>query len=412
MYDVIVVGARVAGASAAMLLARRGLKVLAVDRARFPSDTLSTHQVQVPGAARLHRWGLLERVEAAGTPATRRVRFDPGPVVLEGRFPEVDGVGALYSPRRTILDALLVDAAREAGAEVRERFTVEELLFQSDRVVGVRGRERGGSLVRESAQLVIGADGRHSMVARAVRAPAYHVRSPLSIAYYTYWSGVPIQGGEIYGRDRRMIGAWPTNDGLVVTYVAAPPDEFGAFRADPEDRILRSLDTAGDLGERVRAGARAERVFGTADLHNHFRQPHGPGWALVGDAGLLLDPVTGQGIADAFRDAELLAEAVATGLDSGPPLATTLDGYRARRDAAALPMYEMTLDLASFAPPRLAQQLLFEALEGRPAEIDRFLGVLSGAVPIRSYFGPRNLLRLLGPRRMLKVALAGRRMVG
>lgn len=395
-----------------MLLARRGLKVLAVDRARFPSDTLSTHQVQVPGAARLHRWGLLERVEAAGTPATRRVRFDPGPVVLEGRFPEVDGVGALYSPRRTILDALLVDAAREAGAEVRERFTVEELLFQSDRVVGVRGRERGGSLVRESAQLVIGADGRHSMVARAVRAPAYHVRSPLSIAYYTYWSGVPIQGGEIYGRDRRMIGAWPTNDGLVVTYVAAPPDEFGAFRADPEDRILRSLDTAGDLGERVRAGARAERVFGTADLHNHFRQPHGPGWALVGDAGLLLDPVTGQGIADAFRDAELLAEAVATGLDSGPPLATTLDGYRARRDAAALPMYEMTLDLASFAPPRLAQQLLFEALEGRPAEIDRFLGVLSGAVPIRSYFGPRNLLRLLGPRRMLKVALAGRRMVG
>ncbi len=412
MYDVIVVGARVAGASAAMLLARRGLKVLAVDRARFPSDTLSTHQVQVPGAARLHRWGLLERVEAAGTPATRRVRFDPGPVVLEGRFPEVDGVGALYSPRRTILDALLVDAAREAGAEVRERFTVEELLFQSDRVVGVRGRERGGSLVRESAQLVIGADGRHSMVARAVRAPAYHVRSPLSIAYYTYWSGVPIQGGEIYGRDRRMIGAWPTNDGLVVTYVAAPPDEFGAFRADPEDRILRSLDTAGDLGERVRAGARAERVFGTADLHNHLRQPHGPGWALVGDAGLLLDPVTGQGIADAFRDAELLAEAVATGLDSGPPLATTLDGYRARRDAAALPMYEMTLDLASFAPPRLAQQLLFEALEGRPAEIDRFLGVLSGAVPIRSYFGPRNLLRLLGPRRMLKVALAGRRMVG
>jgi len=305
-----------------------------------------------------------------------------------------------------------VDAAREAGAEVRGRFTVEELLFQSDRVVGVRGRERGGSLVRESAQLVIGADGRHSMVARAVRAPAYHVRSPLSIAYYTYWSGVPIQGGEIYGRDRRMIGAWPTNDGLVVTYVAAPPDEFGAFRADPEDRILRSLDTAGDLGERVRAGARAERVFGTADLHNHFRQPHGPGWALVGDAGLLLDPVTGQGIADAFRDAELLAEAVATGLDSGPPLATTLDGYRARRDAAALPMYEMTLDLASFAPPRLAQQLLFEALEGRPAEIDRFLGVLSGAVPIRSYFGPRNLLRLLGPRRMLKVALAGRRMVG
>ncbi|HZV51593.1 MAG TPA: NAD(P)/FAD-dependent oxidoreductase [Candidatus Dormibacteraeota bacterium] len=412
MYDVIVVGARVAGSSTAMLLARRGLKVLAVDRARFPSDTLSTHQVQVPGAARLRRWGLLERVEAAGTPATRRVRFDPGPVVLEGHFPEVDGVGSLYSPRRTILDALLVDAAREAGAEVREGFTVEEILFDGDRVVGVRGRERGGQPARETARLVIGADGRHSAVARAVRAPAYHVQPPRSIAYYTYWSGVPMRGGEIYGRERRLIGAWPTNDGLVVTYVAAPRDEFGAFRADPEGSLLRSLDAAGDLGERVRAGERAERVFGSAELHNRFHRPFGPGWALVGDAGLLLDPVTGQGIADAFRDAELLAEAVATGLDGGPRLDIALDGYRARRDAASLPMYELTLDLASFAPPRPEQRLLFEALEGRPAEVDRFLGVLGGVVPIREYFGPRNLLRLLGPRRMLKAALAGRRMAG
>jgi len=321
-------------------------------------------------------------------------------------------VGALYSPRRTILDALLVDAAREAGAEVRERFTVEEVPLQDDRVVGVHGRERGGHPVREPARLVVGADGRHSVVARAVRAPAYHVRPPLSIAYHTCWSGVPVQGGEIYGRDRRLIGAWPTNDGLVVTYVAAPPDEFGAFRTDPEGSLLRSLDAAGDLGERVRVGVRAERVLGTADLHNRFHRPHGPGWALVGDAGLRLDPVTGQGIADAFRDAELLAEAVATGLDGGPPLTITLDGYRARRDAAALPMYELTLDLASFAPPRPAQQLLFEALEGRPEEIDRFLGVLSGTVPIRDSFSPPNLLRLLGPRRMLKLALPGRRLAG
>ncbi|HZU15103.1 MAG TPA: FAD-dependent monooxygenase [Candidatus Dormibacteraeota bacterium] len=251
-------------------------------------------------------------------------------------------MGALYSPRRTILDALLVDAAREAGAEVRERFTVEEVPLQDDRVVGVHGRERGGHPVREPARLVVGADGRHSVVARAVRAPAYHVRPPLSIAYHTCWSGVPVQGGEIYGRDRRLIGAWPTNDGLVVTYVAAPPDEFGAFRTDPEGSLLRSLDAAGDLGERVRVGVRAERVLGTADLHNRFHRPHGPGWALVGDAGLRLDPVTGQGIADVFRDAELLAEAVATGLDGGPPLTITLDGYRARRDAAALPMYELT----------------------------------------------------------------------
>jgi flavin-dependent dehydrogenase len=397
MYDVIVIGTRVAGASTAMLLARAGLDVLAVDRARFPSDTLSTHQVQVHGAARLARWGLLDRVEAAGTPATRRVRFDSGAVVLEGRWPAVDGVDALYSPRRAILDKLLVDAAREAGAEVRERFAVDELLFDGDRVAGVRC----GS-VRERARLVVGADGRHSLVAKAVRAPEYRAQPPRSVAYYTYWSGVPLEGGRMYARERRMIGAWPTNDGLLMTYVAAPADEFKAFRAGPEGALLRSLDAAGDLGERVRAGERAERVYGSADLHNRFRVPYGPGWALVGDAGLQMDPVTGQGISDAFRDAELLAGGVVDGRD--------LAGYQAARDAAALPMYEMTLDVASLQPPRPHQRLLLERLAGRPEDTSRFLGAIAGAVPLGEFFGPRNLLRLLGPRGMVKAALAERKM--
>ena len=172
MYDVIVVGARVAGASTALLLARRGLKVLAVDRAEFPSDTLSTHQVQVPGVARLRRWGMLDGVVAAGPPPAASVRFDPGPVVLRGRFPEFEGASAVYSPRRTLLDKLLVDAARAAGAEVRERFAFDSLVFDGDRVVGIRGRSRGGAAVTETARLVVGADGRHSAVAKAVRAPA------------------------------------------------------------------------------------------------------------------------------------------------------------------------------------------------------------------------------------------------
>jgi flavin-dependent dehydrogenase len=382
MYDVIVVGTRVAGASVAMLLARQGLKVLAVDRAHFPSDTLSTHQVQVPGAARLARWGLLERLEACGTPATRRVRFDAGPVVLAGCWPPLEGVDALYSPRRTILDKLLVDAARTAGAEVRERFSMEEVLFDRDRVVGIRGREHQGVSVRESARLVIGADGRRSAVARAVHAEAYHVKPALSIAYYTYWSDVPMAFGEMYSRDRRVIGAWPTNDGLVMTYVAAPAEEFAAFRADPEGSLLRSLNVAGDLGERVRSGVRAERVYGTAELPNRFHLAHGPGWALVGDAGLVMDPITGQGIADAFRDAELLADAIAAGLGGGRPLEEALAEYMAHRDAESLPMFEFTTELATFAPPRPDQRLLFDALEGRPAEITRFLGVLGGVVPI------------------------------
>ncbi|HEX5618908.1 MAG TPA: NAD(P)/FAD-dependent oxidoreductase [Solirubrobacteraceae bacterium] len=397
MYDAIIVGARVAGASTAMLMARRGLKVLAVDRAEFPSDTLSTHQVQVPGVARLRRWGLLDGVIAARTPPTRRVRFDVGDVVLEGRWPEFDGADALYSPRRTILDTLLVDAARVAGAEVRERFKVDEILFEDGRVAGIRS----GS-VRERARLVVGADGRHSLVAKAVRPAVYHAIPPRSVAYYTYWSGVPGDEGRMYVRGDRMIGAWPTNDGLVMTYVAAPAGDFGAFRADPEGRLLEALDRTGELGEQVRAGERADRVKGTADLPNRFHATHGPGWALVGDAGLLMDPITGQGISQAFRDAELLADAVAAG--------TPLDSYQRARDADALPMYEMTADLASFAPPQPQQQLLYDALAGRPAEIDRFFGVINGSRPMGEYFAPRNLLRVLGPRGFMKAARAGRKM--
>jgi 2-polyprenyl-6-methoxyphenol hydroxylase-like FAD-dependent oxidoreductase len=411
MYDVIVVGTRVAGASTAMLLARRGLSVLAVDRAKFPSDTVSTHQVQVPGGAQLQRWGLLDRVIAAGTPPVRRVRFDPGPVVLSGRLPMLAGVDAVYSPRRTVLDALLVEAAREAGADVRERFGVEELLTADGRITGIRGRGDGGGAVSERAGVVVGADGRHSLVARCVAAAAYRESPPRSVATYTYWSGVPLTGGEIYSRSeqQRMVGVWPTNDGLVMTYAAAPADEFDAVRADPEGSLLRTLDLCGDLGQRVRAGRREHRIVVTPDVPNRVRRPYGPGWALVGDAGLIMDPVTGMGIADALRDAELLADAIATGLDSGPPLETTLAEYHQRRDRAALPMYEFTTDLAAFGPPRPEQQLLLHALAGKPAEVDRFLAMLTGAIPIPEYFGARNLLRVLGLRAMMKAAWAQRR---
>src|SRR6266508_4019802 len=291
MYDVIVVGARVAGSATAMLLARRGLKVLAVDRAAFPSDTLSTHQVHLPGVARLARWGLLDQVIASGAPATRGVRFDIGSVVLHGHFPAFEGVDALYSPRRTVLDELLVEAARRAGAEIRERFDVLEVLTEDGRVTGIRGRAKGGGLVTERARLVVGADGKHSVVARSAGAASYREKPPLSLACYTYWEGVPVDGGEIYNRGRRAIGAWPTNDGLLLTYIAWPVDEFAAFRADVEGNVLATLDLAGDLGERVRSGRRAERFRATPDLPSRFRTPYGPGWALAGDAGLVMDPI-------------------------------------------------------------------------------------------------------------------------
>ena len=204
MHDVIIVGARVAGSATALLLARTGLKVLVVDRAEFPSDTLSTHQVQVPGVARLARWGVLDAIMAAGTPPTRTVRFDQGAAAFTARVPAWDGVDLMCSPRRTLLDKVLLDAARAAGAEVRENFITEGLLADGGTVTGISGQEKGSPTVTERASLVIGADGKHSTVARAVGAASYRATPPRSMAFYTYWADVPITGGDsTAGRDAR-----------------------------------------------------------------------------------------------------------------------------------------------------------------------------------------------------------------
>ena len=403
-FDVIVIGARVAGAATAMLLARAGMRVLAVDRARFPSDTLSTHQVQVPGVARLNRWGLLDRLVAAGTPPTRRVRFDAGHVVLDGCFPCHDGVDALYSPRRTLLDFILVDAARAAGAEVREGIPVDELVWVRGRVAGIRSHQRGGRPITETARLVVGADGKRSMVAASVAAHSYRQRPTSTLACYTYWSGVPIDAGELYQRPGRAVAAFPTNDDLTMIYVAAPLTEFAAFRTDVEGRYLKAVDGCGDLGDRVREGERAERFRTTPDLPNAFRLPYGPGWALVGDAGLIMDPITAQGIGNALHGAETLAEAITAGLDGTRPLHEALADYQRRRDVALGPMYDFTTDLAAFNPPRVADRQMLASLRGRQAEIDRFLGVFAGTTPIRQFRSPRNLLRLVGVHGLAKIA--------
>src|ERR1700751_4270501 len=409
MYDVIIVGARVAGASTAMLLARRGLRVLVVDRATFPSDTLSTHQVQLPGVARLARWGVLAAVLAAGTPPTRDVPFGQGGAVITGRSPAYQGVEAMCSPRRTLLDRVLVDAARAAGAEVRENFAVEEILGDGQ-VTGTRGQEKGGPAVTEQARLVIGADGKHSLVATAVDARAYRARSPRSMAFYTYWADVPARDGspagtgEIYGRPGCVAAAWPTNDGLLMTYMAWPAARFDEFRRDVEGNFLRTLDTVG-LGERIRAGRRAERSRATPDRPSYLRKPYGPGWALVGDAGLLLDPITGQGISHAFRDAELLADAVADGLGSIRPLAEALGQYHRARDRAARPMYDFTARLAAVNPPTPAEMALFRALARRQEDSDMFFGVLAGSIPLRQFMSPRTLVRLIGPGGFARLAL-------
>jgi 2-polyprenyl-6-methoxyphenol hydroxylase-like FAD-dependent oxidoreductase len=406
-YDVIVVGARVAGAATAMLLARHGLRVLVVDRVSFPSDTISSHQLQVPGVALLQRWGLLGKLAAAGTPPTRRVRFDAGAgVVMDGRFPAYEGVDALYSPRRTVLDTILVEAAREAGAEVRENFRVTQVTASGGRVTGIQGNARGRRAVTETASLVIGADGKRSLIAGAVGARRYREQPVRSFASYSYWAGVPVSGGELYQRPGRAVAVFPTNDQLTMVYAAAPMTEFASARADLEGHYLRTLDLCGDLGKRVRSGRRVERLRTTPDQPNTFRCSHGPGWALAGDAGVVMDSVSAQGMTQALRDASYLSAAVVAGLGGSRPLAGALHDHQRRRDQAIRGMYDITLGLAAFPPVTPGQRRFLAAVAADRQETDRFLGAFAGIVPPEQYFTPRTAARILGSRAIRKLTTA------
>ena len=391
MYDAIIVGARAAGSPTAMLLARKGHRVLLVDRASFPSDTLSTHYIHQPGAARLRRWGLLERLVETGCPPVGRMSFDVGPFALDAAPPPSGGVAEGYCPRRTVLDSLLLDAASEAGAEVRTGVAIDELVFADGVVVGIRAQGR-----EERARVVIGADGRNSFVARAVQAPEYETRPGRTCAYYSYWSGAQSTGAELYPRDGRMIITGPTNDGLQIVVAFWPRDEFKAVRDDVERSFLEAVALAPALAERLSAGERVDRFFGIADLPFYYRKPFGPGWALVGDAGYHKDPITAQGITDAFRDADLLADALDAGFTGARSLDSALGEYEQRRNEETRGLYELTYELASLAPPPPEQQALFGALRHNDEEAGRFFGVIAGTVRPDEFFAPDNLGRIVG----------------
>jgi flavin-dependent dehydrogenase len=280
-----------------------------------------------------------------------------------------------------VLDAILVQAAVEAGAELRERVVVEDLLWDDGRVVGVRGRSNGTPF-EERAGVVIGADGQHSLVARKVDAAVQQSTPALTFGYYTYWADVPMTGLELYHRHEagRVIIGFPTNDGLSLLAVQAPIDEYPSFRTDIEGAYLRSLDLVDGLAARVQAGRRAERFQGTADLPNFIRVAAGPGWALVGDAGYHRDPLLAHGISDAFRDAEDLAESVDGALTGACPQDDALSGYEQRHRAATQAGLEETVQACALGPfpPQLLR--IREAVRGNQAATDRFYGVQFGSV--------------------------------
>jgi 2-polyprenyl-6-methoxyphenol hydroxylase-like FAD-dependent oxidoreductase len=392
-FDAIVVGARCAGSPTAMLLARAGHRVLLVDRATFPSDTLSTHAIHAPGVAALRRWGLLDAVRATGCPPLSTYRFDFGPFTLEGTPPPWDGESAGYAPRRYLLDTILVNAAVTAGAELREDFSVQDLLVDEGTVVGVIGTGPEGRRMAERARVVIGADGRNSRVARAGGADQYLAKPRLQYGYYSYWRDLPLDGFTTIARPNRGWGAFPTNDGLTLVVVGWPYAEAPAFKRDVEANFLATLRLAPEFAERMHGATRVEPFAGGA-VTNFLRRPYGPGWALVGDAGYTKDPITAQGISDAFRDAELCATALDDVLRERRSFDDAMSAYHIGRDASVLPIYEFTTQLATLAPPPPDMARLLAAAAGNRDAMDMFAGVVAGTVSPVEFFSPQNVGRI------------------
>jgi flavin-dependent dehydrogenase len=337
MDDVIVVGGRCAGAATALLLARAGLSVRLLERCSQLGDVVSGHLIKPAGVARLQAWGLLDTIIDAGTPLLReRVLWVDGRPTVAADAPATPPT---LAPRRPILDSVLLHAAARAGTAVELGVAVTGVVRDADRVTGVTT-----AAGNRYARLVIGADGRNSRIARSVGA-AFTGRIPAATyAYYTYWRGTDVT--ELHASLERhlFIGMFPTNHDRTLVFYQAPAATFDRARQDPMGCYLSTLQGRAVVRELLGSGTIAERLRGIRDLPTFFRVSAGPGWALVGDAGHHKDPLIARGIADAFRDADLLSSAVLEGWDGDLDAATR--DYERRRDAAARPLAAANASLA------------------------------------------------------------------
>ncbi|WP_069163322.1 NAD(P)/FAD-dependent oxidoreductase [Nocardia altamirensis] len=377
MYDVIVVGARCAGAPAAMLLARKGYRVLLLERARFPADTVSTLYIHQPGVALLDRWGLREPLAATGCPPINSALHQVGDIRIEGWGLPVAGIDVAYAPRRTVLDPLLADAAASAGATFRDGCSVSGLVTEHGRVAGVRlGRD--ATVVR--APLVVGADGMRSLVAAAACAPTVLEQPRKTCIYYGFWAGVPARF-EAYGAAGRWVCCAPTHDGRTLVGVYFPQDEFPQIRGRAERAYREAIAaTAPDLHRRLLSGRQVGKLYGHGTQRNFFRQPTGPGWVLLGDAAHHKDSISGDGITDAFCQAQLLADSLdglgPRGLADPAALDAALHRYAVAQQSLLLPRFQATMVSTRLAPHRRLGALAMIAAD--PVRTTRYFTGVAG----------------------------------
>lgn len=348
-YDAIVVGGRVAGASTAMLLARHGHRVLIVERAAMPSDTVSTQAILRTGILQLARWGVLDRIANSGAPPIRHVTLGFGDERIRFRVREEHGIDTFYAPRRYVLDTILLEAAREAGAEFRHQTSMKGLVRdRSGRVRGIRAG-RGSSTDRITARYVIGADGHRSRVANLAGSAVRRSHPAANAVHYAYYEGIDVSGFWFQFNPGVNTGLIPTNDAQCLVFAGRPASLRQRFSQNPDVEFKRLIEQGGnDLAQRIGSGRRVGRFHGTSGLVGFIRQAWGPGWALVGDAGYTKDPISAHGISDALRDAELCARAVDRALNDPDGEADALNWYETMRDSLSRRLFEESGTLARF----------------------------------------------------------------
>ncbi|HWH33976.1 MAG TPA: NAD(P)/FAD-dependent oxidoreductase [Acidimicrobiales bacterium] len=389
-HDVVIVGARCAGASLAVLLARAGLSVAVVDRAIFPSDTLSTHVFQNEGVAVLDRLGVLETVRSSGAPWLAEIDLRIDGLRVRRPLPVRAGdPGPWLCVRRPALDAALVAAATAAGADVRPGQAVTALVQEDGSVAGV---ETPAGVLR--APLVVGADGRGSAVARLAGARAYNLVPNQRLVCWGYFESAAAADPAtvlLHRWDREAVLGCPTDAGLFMAAILAPLERRQAYREDPDTAFATDVARCEELAAALAGARRVGPLTRMMRWTGYLRESAGPGWVLVGDAGHFKDPTPGQGISDALRQAERLAGEVVAGLDGSRDLDEAMAGWWRWRDGDAAEMAWFAGDLGrdGTVPPVLVE--ILTSLAGKD-DLDPFLEIFSHRVAPSEVLTPPRLL--------------------
>jgi flavin-dependent dehydrogenase len=379
-WAVIVVGARVAGATLAAYLGRAGLRTLLIDRARFPAYVPRQGSWEQPTERRWAGLGVLPLIEATGAPARRGYYSAVGDATLAYRFPVGDPAGYGKMVRRIVLDDIL---ARFAGSlptvELRTGVAANQLLWEGDRVIGLRlianGREH-----EERARIVVGADGRHSWLARQVRAPEYErIVSPKAnfIADYAGTNVEPDMSVRVWDGVGSM-GMVMMEDGLVTIGMGVWLTELEEFRAGLPDSFEQRLRRHPLYRQQIGDGTRVSPIGGAVDLSMYKRTPYGPGWALVGDAGYHLDPLAARGTTAAVASAELLSQAICHHLGGEQPADEAFGRYHAARDELLAPEWDVTYGAIMRPAPTERDVQEAHLLASRPDLVEQHIEVMRG----------------------------------